>query len=75
MARLVAETHELLIKNQRFLVMLGANLQAAGQLDAVAVSKIAEAHGITAEVKAEGYLRVPGYQSILSDALTAAPPA
>ena len=69
MARLVAETHELLIKNQRFLVTLGANLQAAGRLDAVAVSQIAIANGVNAQVKSEGYLQIPSYASLLTDAV------
>jgi hypothetical protein len=68
-ARLVAETHELLIKNQRFLVTLGARLQVAGQLAAPEVSEIAKAHGISAAVKAEGYLKIPEYGTILSSLL------
>jgi hypothetical protein len=64
-ARLVAETHELLIKNHRLLVTLGARLQLAGQLDAPTVAQITEAHGVTAIVRAEGFLQIPTYGAML----------
>ena len=69
MARLVAETHELLIKHKRFLVVLGARLQAAGQLEAPTVAEIARDHGVTADVRSEGFLQLPSYGALLTDAL------
>ncbi len=65
MARLVAETHELLVEHQRFLVVLASELRAAGKLEGPHVSEIAARFGIDAAVKPEGYLHLPKYGEVL----------
>jgi Peptidase family M41/ATPase family associated with various cellular activities (AAA) len=71
-SRLVAETHELLIEHQRFLVVLASALRAAGKLEAKDVAEIAARYGIDAAVKPEGYLHLPHYGETLAIATTAA---
>ena len=63
-SRLAAATHELLVEQRDFLLQLGAALQVSGKLEATQVAKIAADHGITAEVKPEGYLHLPNYQAL-----------
>lgn len=67
-ARLAAETHELLIKHQEFLVDLSRRLLEAGRLDAESVVSVAARHRVTAQVRPEGYLHVPGYERALGSA-------
>lgn len=64
-ARLVAETHELLVTHRAFLVDLARQLHTAGKLDAPAIVTAAATHGVTAEAKPEGYLHLPGYEQTL----------
>jgi hypothetical protein len=64
-SRLGAATHELLVEQRTFLVALGTELQRLGKLDAVQVAEIATKHGVTAEVKPEGYLHLPRYSGLL----------
>ncbi len=66
-ARLVAETHELLINHREFLVELARRLLAAGKLESSAVVEVAAAHGLELEVKPEGHLHLPGYERTLAD--------
>ena len=65
-ARLVAETHELLVKHQSLLVALGSRLRAAGHLEALEVADILSEHGIRAETRPEAYLHVHPYAAELA---------
>ena len=62
--RLVAETHEMLIEHKAYLIDLANELQV-GKLEADQVVTVAARHGVTALVKAEGYLHLPDYQATL----------
>jgi hypothetical protein len=64
-SRLGAATHELLVEQRAFLVAVGSELQRLGKLDAVQVAEIATKHGVSAEVKPEGYLHLPRYSGLL----------
>jgi Peptidase family M41/ATPase family associated with various cellular activities (AAA) len=64
-SRLGAATHEMLVENRDFLIDLGQELQRLGKLDAPQVAEVAKRHGVVAEVKAEGYLHLPQYTSLL----------
>ena len=65
-ARLVGETHELLIHHRTFLVDLARLLQGAGKLDAAAITIVAARHGVVAEVRPEGHLHLPHYEEALN---------
>ena len=67
MARLVAETHEILVENQRFLVLLASELRLGGRLDASHVAAIAASCGVSVAVRPEGYLHLPGYERMLAE--------
>jgi hypothetical protein len=66
MARLVAETHELLKENIKFLLALSSALRTAGRLEAPAVAAIATQFGVPVIVKPEGYLHLPKYAAELA---------
>jgi Peptidase family M41/ATPase family associated with various cellular activities (AAA) len=68
MARLVAETHELLKENIKFLLALSSELRSAGKLEAPAVAAIATRFGVPVVVKPEGYLHLPRYAAELATA-------
>ena len=65
-ARLVADTHELLVHHRDLLVDLARALQVTGKLDAPAVATLATAYGLDLQTKPEGYLHLPGYERALS---------
>jgi hypothetical protein len=64
-ARLAAQTHELLIEHRGFLVTLARRLLAAGRVDADDVVLVAAQHGLAAQVRPEGYLHLPAYADAL----------
>jgi Peptidase family M41/ATPase family associated with various cellular activities (AAA)/C-terminal, D2-small domain, of ClpB protein len=64
-ARLVAETQELLTLHKSLLQALALKLAAAGSLDAPEVAAIGAEHGVEAAVKAEGYLQIASYGQML----------
>ncbi len=64
-ARLVAETQELLTLHKPLLQALALKLAAAGSLDAPEVAAIGAEHGVEAVVKAEGYLQITSYGQTL----------
>jgi hypothetical protein len=64
-ARLLAETRELLRDHMAFLVELADALQQAGALKAEAIGMIAITHNVAAEVKPEGHLHVVNYDTIM----------
>jgi hypothetical protein len=69
MARLVAETHEILVEHQRLLVLLATELRQGGRLDATRVAEIAASCGVVVAVRPEGYLHLPAYEQMLAKQL------
>jgi hypothetical protein len=65
-ARLVSETQELLSLHKELLKAIAIRLAATGSLDAKDVAEIGLEYGITAEVKAEGYLQTPAYHGVIA---------
>ncbi len=59
---LVADTRTLLNNHRDFLVALSRHLHSKGSLDARDVAPIAQEYGLTAEIREEGYLHLPGYR-------------
>jgi Peptidase family M41 len=68
MTRLVAETKQLLSEHRALLTSLGGRLAAAGALNATDVAGVMAKHGVTAEVRPEGYQWLPAYQRQLAQA-------
>jgi hypothetical protein len=64
--RLVSETQEILLSHRSLLQTLSLRLTAKGSLDAEEVVTVAGEHGLTVTAKEEGYLKIPGYQHLLS---------
>lgn len=65
-SRLSSETQELLSLHKPLLKAIALRLSVTGSLDAEEVAAIAIDHGITAEVKAEGYLQTPAYHAAIA---------
>jgi hypothetical protein len=64
-ARLAAETRELLRDHFSFLIATADQLQRKGALSGAEVTTIAAAHGVTADVKPEGHLQVAPYDTLM----------
>jgi hypothetical protein len=64
-ARLAAETRELLRDRFEFLIDTADQLQRKGALTGAEVAAIAATHGVTAEVKPEGHLQVAPYDTLM----------
>jgi cell division protease FtsH len=69
MARLEAETRELLLSWKPLLLDLSEALRLSGKIDGNSVAKIANTHGLDVTVQAEGYLYAPDYARRLSEKL------
>jgi Peptidase family M41/ATPase family associated with various cellular activities (AAA) len=65
MARLVSETQELLNLHKPLLQQLALKLAATGSLSAAEVAAVGTQHGVTAEIKEEGFLQTPDYSAAL----------
>jgi hypothetical protein len=65
MARLVAETKELLGKYQPLLMSLSERLLLSGELGGAEVAKVAQAFNITCDVKPEGFQLIPTYGQMM----------
>ena len=59
---LVADTRTLLNNYRDFLLTLARQLHRRGSLDAKDVAPIAMDHGLTAEIREEGFLNLPAYR-------------
>lgn len=62
---LVYETKALLSQHKPLLQDLAHKLTTAGTLEAIDVAALATQHGLTVEVREEGYLQVPPYRQLL----------
>ena len=62
---LVQETRALLEQHRAFLVALSKALHQAGNLDAKTVAAVAAQHGLSADIRAEGYLHIYPYEKDL----------
>jgi hypothetical protein len=65
MARLVAETKQLLSEHKSMLIELGTRLAAAGKMSANDVAALMAKFGVAADVREEGYQWMPDYQATL----------
>ncbi len=65
LARLVAETSELLIINKPFLLGLANVLYKKGSLKSKEVAEVAHQFGIEATVKEEGFLKIEAYKGLI----------
>jgi hypothetical protein len=63
--RLASETRELLSSHQALLQAIATQLAITGTLEAREVAEIATQYGVTADVKEEGYLKIPAYDQML----------
>ena len=61
LARLEAETKEILGKNKSLLMALSQKLMQSGELDATTIKSIAYAHGVSARIENEGYLHIEDF--------------
>jgi Peptidase family M41/ATPase family associated with various cellular activities (AAA) len=66
MARLVAETKELLGKHQRFLMTLSTKLMDTGELDGAGVADVARTFKLICDVRPEGFQLIPNYGEMLT---------
>jgi Peptidase family M41/ATPase family associated with various cellular activities (AAA) len=64
-ARLVADTQELLTLHKALLQALALKLAAVGSLDAAEVAAVGAEHGVQAEVREEGFLQIAAYNQAL----------
>ena len=65
-ARLAADTRQLLRDHQLLLTDLAVQLQQKGALKGAEISEIAKLHRLDARVEAEGYLHAYGYNNVLA---------
>ncbi len=65
MARLVAETNELLITNKKCLLSLSNLLNTKGSLESKEMADVAHQFDIEAIVKEEGFLKIEAYKQML----------
>ena len=68
MTRLVAETNQLLSKHHELLTTLGVRLSDSGSLTATDVAGIMAKHGVSADVRPEGFQWLPDYRRRLNQA-------
>jgi Peptidase family M41/ATPase family associated with various cellular activities (AAA) len=66
-ARMVAETRELISLHKELLQDLSWKLAATGSLAATEVAEIGVKHGVKVVVEAEGFLKIPAYNRFLAD--------
>jgi Peptidase family M41/ATPase family associated with various cellular activities (AAA)/C-terminal, D2-small domain, of ClpB protein len=66
LARLEAETKEILGKNRDLLIALSQSLATSGELDAATIASIANTYGVTARIEHEGYLHIENFADLLS---------
>jgi Peptidase family M41/ATPase family associated with various cellular activities (AAA)/C-terminal, D2-small domain, of ClpB protein len=66
LARLEAETKEILGKNKALLIALSQSLAESGELDAETIASIANAHGVSARIEHEGYLHINEFANQLT---------
>ncbi len=66
MARLVAETRQLLSKHLTLIRTLAEQLHRDGSIDSETVARLCQAHGVAAVVKPEGHQHVSSYKTLLS---------
>ncbi len=69
MARLVAETRQLLRDHQKPLVALAAAVRAAGAMHGPEIATVLEGHGLVSDVQPEGHLLVSSYAAALEGGL------
>lgn len=60
-AGIVKETQAMLAKHRDFLVGLSKELNNKGSMTGIEVAAVAEAYGLKAEIREEGYLHLPNY--------------
>jgi cell division protease FtsH len=65
MMRLVSETRELLSRHINLLQTLSQQLAQKGQLESTVTAEIATQLGMKVEVKPEGHLHIPAYDTQL----------
>ncbi len=65
MARLVADTRQLLRDHQKALVDLAGSVRRAGAMDGAAIAAVLTRHDLDADVKPEGHLLVGNYAAVL----------
>lgn len=66
-AKLVEETRTLLSSHRDFLLALSRQLNEKGSLEAKDVAAVAADFGLTATIREEGYLHLPGYGGLMSE--------
>jgi hypothetical protein len=66
MARLVAETRELLGRHQPFLMALSGALLSSGELDGAAIQSVSKQFGLNCAVQPEGFQIIPDYAAALT---------
>ncbi len=66
-AKLVEETRTLLSGHRDFLLALSRHLNDKGSLEAKDVAAVAADFGLTATIREEGYLHLPGYGGLMSE--------
>ncbi len=64
MARLVAETRQLLAKHLSLIRQLARQLHQQGSIAAFDVASVCKEHGVAAEVKPEGHQHLPNYAEL-----------
>jgi Peptidase family M41 len=62
MARLVADTRQLLVTNQQFLLELSRELREKGSMEAKETAAVAARFGLRADIREEGYLHLYDYR-------------
>lgn len=66
-AKLVEETRTLLSGHRDFLLALSRHLNEKGSLEAKDVAAVAADFGLTATIREEGYLHLPGYGGLMGE--------
>jgi ATP-dependent Zn protease len=64
-ARLAAETRQVLRDHQQALVDLASTVRTQGAMQGDAIAKVLRRHGVKVEVQPEGHLLVPSYAGFL----------
>ncbi len=68
MSRLAGETHSILLQHNPLLIALSSALAEKGELNCSEVGAIAADHNLELKVQKEGYLHLPNYAELLSEA-------
>ncbi len=68
MSRLAGETHSILLQHNPLLIALSTALAEKGELNCSEVGAIAADHNLELKVQKEGYLHLPNYAELLSEA-------